>query len=131
MENYSFCSPEKNKKFVPVAKKHSPTDLNIIWAIRDIPRHILNSSQKGILTMLLVTIGKNKKCHFSMKQLQDKLGSNERTLREQLHYLEEKDFIKIIRPETYKNGECNEYSVNIEHILLIRKISKQIGWLWD
>lgn len=93
------------------------TDLNVLWAIRDIPSSILNTKQKGILAMLMACIGTRKNTNWQMKNLEEKLGGKERTLRDHFHYLEDLQFLEVTRPKTYKKGETNEYSLNKEKII--------------
>jgi AraC-like DNA-binding protein len=93
------------------------SDLDILWAIRDIPKSILNSSRKGILSMFIAIIGQNERCTYSMAELEDKLGCTDRSLRENFHYLEEINFLIIERPSHYVKGAVNHYKINYEKIL--------------
>lgn len=98
----------------PVKKR---SDLDTLWAIRDIPKSILNAQQKGILAMFVAIIGMNKSYKCSMPYLEDKLGITERRAREHFHYLEDCGFLTIIRPENYRKGKVNEYIVCHEEII--------------
>lgn len=93
------------------------SDLDILWAIRDIPKSILCNTQKGILCMLLACIGNNSSCYYNMDQLINILGLSLTPMRNQLHELEDRMFIKITRPAKYYRGAANEYSLNYELIL--------------
>jgi hypothetical protein len=99
------------------ARPQGISDLNILWAIRDIPRSILNSTRKGILCMFVAIIGNNESCKYSQKELEDKLGSSERTIQDQVIYLEDAGFLTIIRPLSYIAGERNEYFLNYKFII--------------
>ena len=93
------------------------SDLNILWAIRDIPRSILNLSQKGILSMFLAIMGNKSSFSLSMKELENKIGLTDANLIKQLHLLEDRCFIKINRPANYVKGQANEYFLNYVFIL--------------
>ena len=95
----------------------SITDLNILWAIRDIHPSILNLNRKGILCLFLACIGTNKVCWYSMEQLELILGKSERRLRDDFHYLEDINFLFVKRPAKYSRGLSNEYRLNYKLIL--------------
>lgn len=98
-------------------KKREINDLEILWAIRDIPKSILNLQRKGILLIFAACIGENEFCYYTMKQLQEKMGASERSLRDHFHYLEERGFLIIHRPKRYKNKDANQYSLNFNLII--------------
>lgn len=106
-------------------KDKNITDLHLLWSIRDIPSSILNTKQKGILSMLVACIGTRKKTRWPMRVLEEKLGGKERTLRDHFHYLEDLNFIKINRPKNYKKGEVNVYDLNKEAIIEAAKRYKK------
>jgi hypothetical protein len=93
------------------------TDLEVLWAIRDIPSVILNTKKKGILAMFVACIGMHKNTRWKMKNLENRLGGSERRLRDSFHDLEELGFLIVVRPKTYKRGETNEYYLDYEAII--------------
>lgn len=107
------------------AKKKQITSLELLWAIRDIPSSILNTTQKGILAMFVACVGIHHKTRWPMKQLEEKLGGKERTLRGHFHYLESIKFLNVSRPKNYKKGETNGYSLNKEEIIIIASMNKK------
>lgn len=100
------------------------SDLQILWAIRDIPKSILNLSQKGILAMFLAAIGNREYLFGDLKDLVNIFGLSERRLPAHFHTLEELDFIHIKRPRHYKMKETNEYRMNYVKILSEGDVNK-------
>lgn len=95
------------------------TDLDIIWAIRDIPRYILPIKLKSVLYTLVSLIGNSPKEWFyhSHYDLSEKIGSSLRRTPDLLNSLECLDFIFIKRPAHYTKGDSNEYKLNYELII--------------
>lgn len=95
------------------------SDLNIIWAIRDIPKSILNLKLKGVLCMLVSIIGNSDSEYYYHSQfdLSKKFGCSIRSVPGYMNYLEEIGFISIKRPFHYTDGDSNEYKLNYEFIL--------------
>lgn len=109
----------KNSIAIQHKRPSKINDLDILWAIRDIPRHELSITKKGILSMFLACIGNRGTCHYNLDQLQEIMGIGQTGLRENLYWLEEKGYLKITRPAQYKRGAANEYSLNYELIISI------------
>lgn len=93
------------------------SDLDIIWAIRDIPKSIINLPRKGILLIFVSLIGNRKSIKCGLKSLENSMGASERQLRDQFNSLEEIGFLLIKRPKTYVKGLVNEYGINYELLL--------------
>lgn len=108
------------------AKKIRPegySDLDIIWAIRDIPSDILCIKLKSILYTFVAIIGNstNEYYYKSLDDLGAIIGISGRRLQPLLHTLEELDFLKIKRPKKYLKGLTNEYKLNYLAILQASK----------
>lgn len=92
-------------------------DLQVSWAIRDIPSSILEFKYKGLLWGLLSIIGNNESCYYSQSQLVKILGIGERTLQDHLYHLRDKKFISITAPDRKGRGYANEYLLNYSLIM--------------
>lgn len=95
------------------------SDLDLIWAIRDIPKHILCIKLKCVLYTFVSLIGnsKNEWYYKSIPSLANLMGYNDRRLPALLNQLEDLGFIFINRPASYKKGNTNEYKLNYNLIL--------------
>lgn len=107
----------KSNKSIQSNRPKDISDLSVLWAIRDIPRSILNASQKGILCMFLACIGNKGFCYYSIKQLQDILGIGHTQIFSKLSYLENMNFLIVKRPPKYTKGSANEYRLNYKLIM--------------
>jgi hypothetical protein len=113
----SSKTTEKNKLNRFQKRPEGISDFEISWAIRDIPRSILNLPRKGILLVFAAIIGNRKSYKSCMKNLEEPMGASERQLRDHFIYLEDQDFLIIERPKNYVRGLVNEYGLNYELIL--------------
>ncbi|MHB9161375.1 MAG: hypothetical protein ACYC6W_10920 [Nitrosotalea sp.] len=95
-------------------------DLQIMWAIRDIPATILNLNQKALLFILATLIGNNEDCWYKSKNLCEKLGVSRHTLHRLLSHLEKQNLIFIDRPDHYTHNINNRYRLNYEQLLGIK-----------
>ncbi len=95
------------------------SDLDILWAIRDIPAPLLTMNIKSVLFTMLATIGNchNEWYYHSYQQWAEKIGCSPRSLPKLMQSLEDMNFILIKRPNYYGNGDSNEYKLNYEFIL--------------
>jgi hypothetical protein len=95
------------------------TDLDLLWAIRDIPSSILCIKLKSILYSFVAIIGNstNEWYYKSLDDLGDIIGISGRRLQGLLHQLENFGFLLIKRPAKYNRGITNEYQLNYHLIL--------------
>jgi hypothetical protein len=101
------------------------SDLDIIWAIRDIPSHILCIKLKSVLYTFVALIGNstNEWYYKSAEDLAAKIGISRRRLQPLLCCLEDLNFLHINRPKKYLKGLTNEYKLNYLAIVKASKIS--------
>jgi hypothetical protein len=92
-------------------------DLQILWAIRDIPADLITFEERSILNLLLSIIGNNEYCYYSLDELVEKFGASYSTFKRLLKSLTSKKFIQTIRPEKQGRGQNNHYILNYEVIL--------------
>jgi len=95
------------------------TDLQTMWAIKDISCDILDIKLKSVLYSLVALIGNSKREWFfkSHEGLADFIGISARRLPKLLNQLEALGFISINRPATYTKKDTNEYKLNYQKIL--------------
>jgi len=100
------------------------SDLDIIWAIRDIPKSILNIKLKSILYTFVALIGNStNEWHYkSLDDLAEIIGIHKSNLSALLYAIEDLDFLKIKRPAKYLKGMSNEYQLNYELIVQTAKM---------
>jgi hypothetical protein len=100
-------------------KPENITDLDLFWAIRDIPSSILCIKLKSILYAFVALIGNSKKEWYfkSHESLAEIIGIKVRRLPNFLNMLEELNFLLIKRPKNYLKGNTNEYKLNYKKIL--------------
>lgn len=89
------------------------SDLDIIWAIRDIPTKVLCIKLKSILYTFVSLIGNstNEYYYKSHEDLAPIIGISSRRLPALLDKLENLKFLKIKRPKNYTKGDSNEYKL--------------------
>jgi hypothetical protein len=95
------------------------SDLDLIWAVRDIPSKILCIKLKSIIYTFIALIGNSESQWYykSLPDLSEAIGISGRRLQDLLHKLEELGFIFINRPKKYLKGMSNEYQLNYQLIL--------------
>lgn len=108
------------KKIRPAAY----SDLDIIWAIRDIPKKILDIKLKSVLYTFVALIGNstNEWYYKGLDDLAEIIGMQKRRLPSLLYKLEDSDFLLINRPKKYLKGMTNEYQLNYELIVQTAKM---------
>lgn len=99
------------------------SDLNILWAIRDLPSDLISWNERSVLWFLLSIIGNNESCIRTINQLSDKCGLSRSSLIRHLNSLVKSKFIQIYRPRNQGRGQANEYFLNYETILSAIKLS--------
>lgn len=114
-----------------MARPDQVNDLQVSWAIREIPPSILEFKYKGLLWGLLSIIGNKLSCRYSQPQLADILGVSERQLQYLLAHLKDKKFIFIKEPKVKGRGYGNEYFLNYTLILSFENKHAQFASLED
>ena len=92
-------------------------DLQVMWAIRDIPADIITPNERLLLFILVTTIGNKGSCYDSVSDFANKTGLSERTIQYGLKSLSNKKLIKIKAPKLNGRGYANEYFLNYFAIL--------------
>jgi hypothetical protein len=92
-------------------------DLQVLWAIRDIPTSLITFEQRSLLYYFLSVLGNYEKCYYSISQLAKNTGMSKRWLTYRLKELEESKFLNINRPCNQGRGMANEYTLNYSLIL--------------
>jgi DNA-binding MarR family transcriptional regulator len=93
-------------------------DLEVIWAIRNIPQSIISKANELCLLFLFVSIiGNRPSCWYNLDQLSEKARLSKNTLKKVLKSLLDKNLISIKKPEKYGRGISSEYTLNYQKIL--------------
>lgn len=105
-------------------KPENISDLDILWAIRDIPSKILDIKLKSILYTFVALIGnsQNEWYYKSHIELAEIIGISARRLPKLLNQLEDLNLLFINRPKLYLKGDSNEYKLNYHLILSTAKM---------
>ena len=88
------------------------SDLDVMWAIRDIPAFLIDLKQKGILYTLLAIIGNKEYCCYSQPEFAEILGTSVKTLKREIAHLET-NFLRVDRSigRTFRNKYYLEYDL--------------------
>lgn len=107
---------DNNKNF---KRPQGISDLHILWAIRDIPKSILNLKMKGALCMMIAAIGNCEHDYYfhSHEDWAKDFGCCVRAVPDYLDTLERIGFISVKRPKNYIKGNSNEYKINYQSII--------------
>lgn len=102
--------------------KFSTTEL--LHAIREIPKSLLNYTEKHLLTILLSCMNASNTSWHSIDVLTDYSCMSYRSVRRYIQSLAQKNFIFIDRPSLYTHHVTNTYHLNVELILSFHVVHK-------
>jgi hypothetical protein len=92
--------------------------LDLLHAIREIPKSVIKSNEKLVLFTLLACINGDNLTWHSMESIAKLACLSPRCVTTQLHSLAKKQLIKILPPKTYGTYSTNHYNLNTDQILL-------------
>lgn len=96
--------------------KFSTTDL--LHAIREIPKNLINSGERLALVMLLACMNADNETWHSVESIAEFTSMGLSTFKRHLKAIEKKKFIIVDRPSShYTHGVTNHYHLNLDYIL--------------
>lgn len=102
--------------------KHDFNTLHLLWAIRDMPKNVVNGYEKIILFVLLSCAGSNNSSWHTQKSLCEMCSLGETSLKKYTKSLEQKKLITIERPAHYTHYSNNKYQLSVDLIMTYSKL---------
>lgn len=104
--------------------KHDFNTLHLGWAIRNIPKNVINGHEKSILLILLLSTGHENLSWYSLQSISEMTCFSVDTVRRNLKTLEQKKFITITKPSAYGRAFSNHYTLNVDSLMAYSKLEK-------
>lgn len=91
-------------------------DLQVMWAVRDIPSFLITFDQKSILLLFLSVIGNREYCDYSLPELCEIFSIKRTRLKSIINFLD-KRFLIIERSRLKGRSNTNQYRLDYRAIL--------------
>lgn len=98
--------------------KHDFNTLHLLWAIRSMPKNLVNGHEKSLLFILLSSTGYQNSSWYSLRSISEMSGFSLDTVRRNIRTLEQKKIIIVEKPSTYSRKSSNQYILNIDLIMI-------------